>query len=98
MGRMWCGRQTGFPVTGGCFAVALRALAEALMFGSVLAASSAHAAQVTPGTSAGGQPLRVVPSFYLPVEVGDGGIWTSGAPVTYAASLRLHPTVGIGSG
>ena len=98
MDRTWRGRLTGFRVTGTLFAVALRELAGAAVLGSVLAASSGHAAQVTPSSSAGGQPLRVVPSFYLPVELGDGGIWGSSAPVTYAASLRLHPTVGIGSG
>jgi|GEM_PF-3231033 len=43
------------------------------------------------------EPLRITPTFFLPVEIGDGAIFVDRKPQVYTASLRIHPTVGIGS-
>jgi len=43
------------------------------------------------------EPLRVTPTFFLPLEIGDGAIFVDRKPQVYTASLRIHPTVGIGS-
>ncbi len=45
----------------------------------------------------GREPLRVPPTFFLPLEIGDGAIFVDQKPQVYTASLRIHPTVGIGS-
>ena len=46
----------------------------------------------------GAEPLVSEPTFFLPIELGDGAAWVGGVSATYLASLRLDPALGVGSG
>ncbi len=87
-------------VQGARHGVALTALARlaSAMLGLGWASSGGVAQTATGCPSPGATPLRPEPSFFLPGELGDGASWAGGVRASYAASLRLHPTLGIGSG
>ena len=67
-----------------------------LVAGVLLATNMPVTAQST-GEESSSDPLKVIPAFSLPVEIGDGSIFIDGKPQLYTASLRFHPTYGIGS-
>lgn len=68
-----------------------------VVIGGLLCVASTGRADAQRCSSEGAEPRQSQPTFFLPIELGQGAAWVGGVPAAYVASLRLDPAVGIGA-